>query len=231
MRSISFSKQGLFSQRVCYTAALIALGTLAIDSSVAAQNADQILGRAGRNYRSLSSLQADFTQEISDRMVGDFQSKGTLFQAGNNLLLMRFSDPDGDKIVLDGNHAWIYTPSSAPGQVIRLSIPADPVYGMNVVAWILDRPTERYRSTWLRDEAINGSNTAVLALEPLSPSLPFTAVTVWIDRQDALPRKVVILENGGARRTLHLSNIRVNRTVAPGTFKFSVPQGVRIIDQ
>lgn len=231
MRLTSFSKPRISPRQVYQSVVVMGFTVLTVNSSVSAQNAEQILGRAGRTYRSLSSLQAEFTQEISDRMVGDFQSKGTLYQAGNNFLLMRFSDPEGDKIVLDGSHAWIYTPSSAPGQVIRISIPADPVYGMNVVAWILDRPTERYRSTWLRDESIGGRVTDVLALEPLSPSLPFTAVTVWIDRQDALPRKVVILENGGARRTLHLSGIRINRNLPEGTFKFSIPHGVRVIDQ
>lgn len=196
-----------------------------------AQDAAAIVGRAGQVYRSLTSLRAEFTQLISDRMIGDFESRGTLVQAGNNHLLMQFSDPAGDRITLDGRHAWIYTPSSAPGQVIRVAIPADPVYGMNVVAWILDRPTERYRMRWLKQESVGGRAADVVALEPLSQGLPFTAVTVWLDRGDALPRRIEIHETSGARRTLTLSNLRTNQPAPATTFRFRVPDGVRVIDQ
>lgn len=214
--------------------AALTLGLLAATVSpreVAGQQAAGIVGRAGQVYRGLSSMRADFTQLISDRMIGDFESRGTLVQAGNNHLLMQFSDPAGDRITLDGQHAWIYTPSSAPGQVIRVAIPTDPVYGLNVVAWILDRPTERYRMQWLRAESVAGRPADVVALEPLSPGLPFTAVTVWLDRGDALPRKIEIHETSGARRTVTLSNIKLNQPAPATTFRFRVPGGVRVIDQ
>ena len=196
-----------------------------------AQDAARIVGRAGQVYRNLTSLKAQFTQTISDRMIGDFDSKGTLIQAGNNHLVMLFSDPDGDRITLDGTHAWIYTPSSAPGQVIRVAIPNDPVYGVNVVAWILDRPTERYRSTFLRVESVAGRPADVVAMAPLSSSLPFTAVTVWLDQGDGLPRRIEIQETSGAKRTLVLSGIQTNTAVPASTFRFNPPSGVRIINQ
>ncbi len=196
-----------------------------------AQDAAAIVGRAGQAYRNLTSLRARFTQVISDRMIGDFESQGTLVQAGNNHLLMQFTDPAGDRITLDGRHAWIYTPSSAAGQVIRVAIPADPVYGLNVVAWILDRPTERYRMRWLRAEPVGERTADVVALEPIATGLPFTAVTVWLDRADALPRRMEITETSGTRRTLVLSELRTNQPVPASTFRFRVPDGVRVIDQ
>lgn len=219
------------SARPLARAALFAALALAAAPVARAQDARQIVARAGQVYRGLSSLRATFTQTISDRMIGEFSSRGTLVQAGNNLLLMEFSDPAGDRIVLDGTHAWVYTPSSAPGQVIRVAIPADPVYGMNVVAWILDRPTERYRLDWVRADTLGGRAVDVVAMEPLSATLPFTAVTVWLDRGDALPRRIEVHETSGARRTLVLSALRTNAPVPSETFRFRVPGGVRVIDQ
>lgn len=210
---------------------LLVAALLAMVPGAEAQDAVRIVSRAGTVYRGLSSLRADFTQTISDRMIGDFDSRGTLVQAGNNQLLMRFTDPAGDLITLDGEQAWIYTPSSAPGQVIRVAIPADPVYGLNVVAWILDRPAERYRSIYLREDQVAGRPVDVVALEPLSPTLPFTHATVWLDRADALPRRIELVETTGARRTVVLTRLRTNEPVPAGTFRFRVPPGVRVIDQ
>ena len=85
-----------------------------------------IVGRAAKVYRSLTSLRADFKQVIDDEAVGTFESRGVMVQSGQNKLTMRFSDPKGDAIVLDGKFVWVYTPSTTPGQVLRMPIPDGP---------------------------------------------------------------------------------------------------------
>jgi outer membrane lipoprotein carrier protein len=197
-----------------------------------AQDAQAIIGRAARVYRSLASLRADFFQVIDNPMIDSAESKGTLMQAGPAKLAMRFSDPPGEAIVIDGEHVWVYTPSTVPGQVIRLSVPnGGPVYGYNLLAWLLDRPAERYRPSYLRSERIGGRTTDVIQLIPAVPNLPFTKAVIWLDRQDALPRRLEIHEESGATRTLNLTRLRVNESLPDQTFRFKVPSGVRIVDQ
>src|SRR5262249_39726346 len=122
---------------------LLALALLSA-GSVQAQDASAIIGRSSRVYRSLSSLRADFTQVIQNPMINSPESRGTLRQGGEARFAMRFGAPRGEAIVIDGEHVWVYTPSTVPGQVIRLSVPSGgPVYGYNLLAWLLDRPAER----------------------------------------------------------------------------------------
>jgi outer membrane lipoprotein carrier protein len=197
-----------------------------------AQDAQAIIGRAARVYRSLASLQADFVQLIDNPMIDSAESRGTLVQAGPAKLAMRFSDPSGEAIVIDGEHVWVYTPSTVPDQVVRLSVPSGgPVYGYNLLAWLLDRPAERYHPSYLKSERIDGRTTDAIQLIPAVPNMPFTKATVWIDREDALPRRLEIHEESGATRTLSLSHIRVNQAVPASTFEFKVPRGVRVVDQ
>ena len=87
-------------------------------SPSAAQDGEAIALKAGRTFRALSSFRASFEQIIEDRMIGTQESKGELVQAGNAHLAMRFSDPKGDLVLLDGTSVWIYTPSTTPGQVV-----------------------------------------------------------------------------------------------------------------
>jgi outer membrane lipoprotein carrier protein len=211
-------------------AALLAL-PLAIVPPVQAQNADEIIGRAARVYRSLSSLRADFVQVIDNPMIDSAESKGTLAQAGPARLAMRFSDPPGEAIVIDGRHVWIYTPSTVPDQVIRTPAPSGPVYGYNLLAWLLDRPAERYRASYLRTEKLEGRTTDVIQLIPSVPDLPFTKAIVWLDRDKALPRRLEIHEESGATRTLSLFRIKVNESLPNQTFAFKPPKGVRVVDQ
>jgi outer membrane lipoprotein carrier protein len=197
-----------------------------------AQDADAVIGRAAQVYRSLGSLQANFVQVIDNPMIDSAESAGTLVQAGPVKLAMRFTDPAGEAIVIDGRHVWVYTPSTVPGQVVRLAVPSGgPAYGYNLLAWLLDRPAERYKASYLRSEQLKGRTTDVIELVPAVPDLPFEKAVIWLDRENALPRRLEIHEQSGATRTLSLSRIRVNEQVPERTFTFKVPSGVRVVDQ
>jgi outer membrane lipoprotein carrier protein len=214
--------------RVFAHLALLLLGAAPLQ----AQDAQAIIGRSAQVYRSLGSLQADFVQLIDNPMIDSAESRGKLAQAGPAKLSMRFSDPPGEAIVIDGQHVWVYTPSTVPGQVVRLAVPnGGPVYGYNLLAWLLDRPAERYQPKYLRKEQIDGRPTDVIQLVPAVPNLPFTKAVIWLDQESALPRKLEIHEESGATRTLTLKRIRVNQSLPEQTFSFKVPSGVRIVDQ
>jgi outer membrane lipoprotein carrier protein len=197
-----------------------------------AQDAQAIIGRSARVYRSLRSLSADFVQVIDNPMIDSAQSKGKLVQAGPAKLSMRFSDPPGEAIVIDGEHVWVYTPSTVPDQVLRMSVPnGGPAYGYNLLAWFLDRPSERYDPSYVRTDRRGNSSMDVVQLVPKVPEMPFTKAVIWLDQADALPRRLEIEEESGARRTLDLSHLRTNQTVPDETFAFKVPKGVRVVDQ
>lgn len=201
-------------------------------SALWAQDPLGIVRRAGTAYRSLTSLQADFIQIIQDARLGDtLSSSGRLYQSGQNNFAMRFTDPPDEAIVMDGHYSWFYTPSTAPRQVIRMVTESDPVYGQNLLARVLDRPTDRYETTWLRADTVGGRRVSVVSIVPRGTSLNFSRAVLWLDQEDALPRRIELDEGPGARRIVTLSKIRTNAPISPETFAFKVPRGVRIVDQ
>ena len=212
---------------------LLLLGLLAVAPAAArAQDANALVGRSSRVYRSLTSLTADFVQLIDNPMIDSAESRGTLVQAGPDKLAMRFTDPPGEAVIIDGRSVWVYTPSTTPGQVIRMSVPSGgPVYGYNMLAWLLDRPAERYTASYLQADVVGGRSMDVVELVPAVPDLPFEKAVLWLDRADGIPRRLEITEHSGATRTLTLSKVRVNQSVPESTFRFDVPSGVRVVDQ
>lgn len=212
---------------------LLLLGLLAVAPAAArAQDATALVGRSSRVYRSLTSLTADFVQLIDNPMIDSAESRGTLVQAGPDKLAMRFTDPPGEAVIIDGRSVWVYTPSTTPGQVIRMSVPSGgPVYGYNMLAWLLDRPAERYTASYRQADVVGGRSMDVVELVPAVPDLPFEKAVLWLDRADGIPRRLEITEHSGATRTLTLSKVRVNRSVPDSTFRFEVPSGVRVVDQ
>jgi len=212
-------------------AAGLLLGAL-LHPPAQAQDATAIVRRAGAAYRNVTSLQADFVQIIADPGLGDtLRSNGRLYQAGANAFSMRFSDPPDEAIVIDGKYVWIYTPSTNPGQVMRMRMETDPVYGANLLARILDRPAERYRSEWLRADTLGGRRVDVVSIVPNGANLSFTRAVLWLDRDEALPRRIELEEAQGVRRTLLLSRLRSNLPIDRELFEFKLPKGIRIVDQ
>ncbi len=213
--------------RVVGVAGLLAAG---LGGTALAQDATAIVGRAGRIYRNLGSLQADFVQTIEDRSQGDtLVSRGTVTQSGKNLFAMRFSDPAGEAVVVDGKSIWTYTPSTSPDVVFRSPLPNDPVYGVNLLDVLLDRPQDRYRVSYVERTNTGGLSMDVIDLVPTTESVPFKKARLWLGVDDALPRRIVLDEGGGARRIVILSRLRPNISVSPSTFQFAVPKGVKIV--
>ncbi|NOT09031.1 MAG: outer membrane lipoprotein carrier protein LolA [Gemmatimonadales bacterium] len=210
----------------------LALSLAARFASAGAQDPTDIVRRASATYRGLTSLQADFVQLIEDRGLGDtLRTTGRLYQAGQNGFAMRFTDPPEDAIVLDGRQAWFYTPSTTPGQVVRMAMESDPVYGVNLLARVLDRPADRYDTRWVKTEVVNGRPVTVVSITPRGTNVNFSKATLWLDNEDALPRRIDLEEAPGKRRVLILSRLRPNAVIPKEMLEFRVPKGVRIVEQ
>lgn len=191
-----------------------------------------ILDRASAVYRTISTLSAAFVQIIVNPMIGaPDTTRGTLYQMRPSRFAMRFSDPKGDRIVADGRHLWLYTPSTTPGQVIRSRIPDVGTTGPNLIGQFVEQPRERYHARYLRADSLPDGMADVVALVPKQVDQPYSDAVIWVDRDDGLVRRIEITETSGQRRTVILTKVKVNSGAPGREFTFSPPSGVRVVDQ
>jgi outer membrane lipoprotein carrier protein len=196
------------------------------------QDPGPALDRASAAYQTVTTLSAEFVQVIANPLLGaPDTTRGKLYQMRPSRFSMRFTNPRGDRIVADGRHLWLYTPSTTPGQVIRTAIPSAGTTGPNLIAQFVEQPRERYRAHYLRADSLAGRMTDVVVLVPRATDLPYSEAMVWIDRSDGLVRRIEIVEVSGQRRTLVLDKLAVNRGVPGREFTFSPPAGLRVVDQ
>ena len=197
------------------------------------QDPGPALDRASATYQTIRTLSGEFTQIITNPMIGaPDTTRGKLYQMRPSRFAMRFTHPRGDRIVADGRHLCLYTPSTTPGQVIRTTIPAASTSGgPNFIGQFVERPRERYRARYVRSDSLAGRATDVVELVPKTDDLPYAKAVVWIDRVDGLVRRIEIEETSGQHRTLVLAKLAVNRGVPGREFIFSPPAGLRVVDQ
>jgi outer membrane lipoprotein carrier protein len=195
-------------------------------------NGDSVLDRAVAAYGQVTNLRADFVQRLRDAMLGtDETSRGEFLQQRPNKVAMRWREPAGDLLVVDGQTLWVYLPSSTPGQVVRSDIQGRPGQSPDVVAEFLERPRERFTITFQRSEPVGSRMADVLRFVPKEPAnAPYRRVDIWVDRQDALPRQVEISEVSGAVRRITFDRLRANTSIPARMFTFTPPAGVRVVD-
>jgi outer membrane lipoprotein carrier protein len=207
------------------------LAFCAAPAALAAQDSTVALfDRAASEYQAARTVRATFEQTLTNAMTGTPQrSRGDYLQGEGSRFAVRFTDPRGDAVVNDGTSLWLYLPSAAKGQVIRM--PSQATAGMDFLSALLSAPRTDYVVRRLRDETIAAHATTAYSLLPKRGDMPFTQATVWIGKADALIWQLETTEPGGVERRVRFTAVQTNAEIPPGAFTFVVPAGVKVIDQ
>lgn len=192
-------------------------------------SASAILRRAERTYAGVRSMQADFVQRVTVPLLDQTQrSRGTIFHRRPDRFLMRFSDPQGDVIVADGRHLWMYYPSADAKQVLRTTL-AEAGSTVDLQQEFLSDTDRRFSVTHEGVENVAGRSADRLRLIPREPS-QYLRVTIWVDRQDSMVRRFEMVEQNESVRMLELSNLRPNVSLPDDLFRFTPPAGAEVFD-
>lgn len=195
----------------------------------AADSAARILTRAAERYGALRSLQADFTMRLENPLLrSTIASAGVLYQQRPDRLLLRFTDPDGDVIVSDGEYFWVYYPSVNAEQVMRSPAAQGERSGVDLQAQFLGNPVERFHYTLEGTERVGERSAWRMQLVPRE-RVGYRSLRVWLDQRDYLARRFEITEDNGSIRRFELRNVRVNPDLADALFRFQPPSGARVI--
>lgn len=209
------------------TAALLA-GAALPSGTHAQDRGAAILNGAAERYASVETLCADFDQRLEVPLLrSERTGSGRVCQARPNLFAMRFSDPEGDAIVADGESVWVYFPSNDERQVLRTE--ADRTAGgEDFHREFLVEPEARYEITYEANETIAGHATDRLRLVPKGPA-SYRAAVIWIDRGEPVLRQVRIEEENSSIRTITLQNVEFGASPGADWFTFTPPDGAVVI--
>lgn len=219
--------------RTGFVASGVALAVLtlgALPGAVSAQEgrALSILEASSARYHDASTVCADFDQTLTVPLIRqENHGTGRLCQAQPDRFAMRFDDPSGDAVVMDGTYVWVYYKSQDPLTVLRFPVARAPG-GFDLHREFLERPAEKYTMTYVGTEEVEGHPAHHIMLVPRK-STSYVAAEVWIDRDDHLLRKVKVEEENESIRTLLLSDVTLDADVPDAWFTFTPPPGAQII--
>jgi outer membrane lipoprotein carrier protein len=210
---------------------MLGLALTALASPIRAQTAESVIDRAVTAYKGVRTMRGSFEQTIRNPLTGtSMTARGEFQQRLPDRIAVTFSDPKGDQIIVNGAVAWLYLPSTNPGQVLK--VPSGAGGGsLNITEQFLTSPATRFRLTNAGTAVVGDRPTHAVQLVPKTAASEFTQATVWIDDANGLIRQFEITEASGLVRRIRMVDARINAAVDSSAFSFTPPKGVKVIDQ
>lgn len=211
------------------TTAAIAIVAAATPACAQSTPGDSLLDRAARGVASGRAVRASFEQTLTNPDVRETRTaRGEFVQQGASKFAFRFSEPAGDAIVADGSAIWVYLPSSARGQALKLPIAQGAQ--LDLLTQLLTAPRTSYAIVERPADQISAHAVSVFVLTPKAANTPFTKATLWIDRDEAVVRQLEAVEPSGLVRRIRFTNIRTDAELPKDALTFVVPAGVKVLD-
>lgn len=197
---------------------------------LAQDRAHDLLDEAAERYWSIETLCARFDQVIEITLLRESHaSRGTICQRQPDRFSMRFTDPEGDVVVVDGEFLWAFYPSMDARQVLRFR--ADGAEGrFNFYKRFLDKPRERFEATYEGREELPGGLSHRISVTPRQPT-DFRSAVIWIHVESRLITGVDVFDANESIRHVRLTEIRVDPDVSDDEFRFTPPAGVTVISR
>jgi len=214
---------------------LLALITiLPLSHAPAEETVDQILEGIRERYGTLPGLTVEYEREIVTRtmsMLG-VQTKGDAaaglihFRPPNHLKVAQ-QTPTTEYVISDGDTLWWYIPHKA----LAYRYPSRKLgKGLQVLSDVfqgLQKAGDSFRIDLSADEA---GREYLLKLFPDPPWQEVEHIALRVDPEDYRIQMVEIYDYVGGITRFILGKLTVRRDLEEETFRFSPPQGVRVLD-
>lgn len=210
-------------------AVLATTATILVPGGAEGQTGLDIIDAAGERYAAVETVCADFVQQLSVPLLGTERTgTGRLCTGRPNLFSMRFDDPEGDLIVVDGESAWVYFPSNDEKTVMKA--PAEQsAGGRDFHREFLVDTEAKYEVAYEEVEVLDGRRTHRLRLRPKRPA-SYRAAVLWIDEGQPVLRRLRLEEENGNVRTITLADVVFGAEVGAEWFTFTVPPGALVVE-
>ena len=187
-------------------------------------SAKELAARVDQHYNQLHSLKAEFVENYQGMGVKRTES-GTLLLLKPGRMKWEYSSPAGKLFLLDGKYAWFYTRGDA--QVQR--IPAKEMDDLRSPLRFLLGHTELEKEMDSLTVAAAANGGFTLSGQPKGQEERIKRLTLTVT-PDGTINAIEMEETDGALTHFSFTGEVANAPVPAGTFQFTAPAGVPVVN-
>ena len=188
-----------------------------------AQEADIVFQRLLDKYNAINALRATFTQTMSSAYWDQDQSfTGELILQGDKYRV----ETGTEVLVVNGEETYVYQPNE--NQVLISDVVEDDA-SFSPTDFLLHYD-DRFEVLDVDAVSYDGHRHYRINLKPKSTDSFFREATLWMRDSDEIITKMTVFDMNETRMVFTLDNIELDPLLPPGTFSFTPPAGVEVID-
>jgi len=185
----------------------------------------EILKKMSASVKKHPGFTAKFTQNLSPPNSGKIRSAGNLIFAQGGKMILHYSDPKGQILLLLGNKMSFYIPQNK--QLINKTLRSRTI--PETPALLLEKIGQLDRYFYIRPESpgkrVSGET---ISLVPKEADRHLALARISIDPKTWLPEKIVFMEVNGVILSISLTNIQTLATLPVNSFMMEIPPGTTI---
>jgi outer membrane lipoprotein carrier protein len=188
-----------------------------------------VVDRVQKRYDSATDYRAKFGQTLTNAAFGrKTASSGEVLFKKPGRMRWNYEKPEPKTYVADGATLWLYEPEDK--QAFKQDLKSSQLPAALAFLTGRGKLATEFDVTFAKDTPYGSPGDYVLSLAPKQPQAQVKSILFVVDPATFNVRESVITDSQGNINDLLFSDIRVNGGVPDGTFRFSPPAGVRVID-
>jgi outer membrane lipoprotein carrier protein len=211
------------------TFALALVGSTAVAAGPARLDVKTVVDRVQQRYDSATDYHAKFGQTLTNAAFGrKTASSGEVLFKKPGRMRWNYEKPEAKTYVADGATLWLYEPEDK--QAFKQDLKSSQLPAALAFLTGRGKLATEFDVTFAKDSPYGSPGDYVLSLAPKQPQAQVKSILFVVDPATFNVRESVITDSQGNINDLLFTDIRINGGVPDGTFRFSPPAGVRVID-
>ncbi|MCL4460920.1 MAG: outer membrane lipoprotein carrier protein LolA [Nitrospirae bacterium] len=208
--------------------ALLAIIPCRVHAATPDRTPEEVLSHLSRTFNRNKGFRADFLQHLKVPDGKPVLSKGSLLYRTPGKMVLHYSDPRGQILLLVGNRLAFYIPQNRQLLVKTMRsrhIPETP-------ALLFASLGHLRKYFYIRPEQggdVPGSGLYGLELIPRKPDRHLAVARIVVDMSTHLPTTITFDEFNGMEMTIDLKNLHPVQNVSNDSFNMVLPPGTTVV--
>lgn len=183
------------------------------------------LTRIQRQYESIVSFQAEFSQELSVAASNETDTReGLLFYQHPGHIRWETLQPEKELLIVGPEVVWNYFED----EETAYQYAAEDVLGSAMVLRMLSGQVRLDEDFVVEENLGDDDASRVIRLRPRTPEPNLVEATIWVDPETFLLQRVLALDFYGNTNQVTIHNLQLNPDLDPALFQFDPPEGVAV---
>lgn len=188
--------------------------------------ADGLVAKIQATYESLQSFDTNFSQVLRNTASGEEQHRdGMFFFKKPNLVRWETTSPEEELLIVGENVVWDYFSD----EQVAYKYETDAVLDSKTMIRFISGQARLDEDFWITEEP-DEQGMAKLNLAPKEPEPQLVQAYIWVERETALVKRILLQDFYGNENELIFEDIKINPDLPTTLFNFSPPADVEIFD-